>query len=543
MICFKTAGVRLAVLGCCVYGGSLQAQTAAPPPPNLTTFVNTPAVGATPLQKNIGVAVQNMCNFLKAPGSGYALTNPTPVGDLFRRCNELVSTAQVLQSFNGARPLGYTQNTQLQQALQQISGTQLSAQGTLTTQVSSGQFSNISGRLGALRIGSLGGLSRGPIADNDDSSGGGNALVDAGPIRSRALMSPFGGDEGSFQEGGSLQPVVYHYSMAPNQLTDGQISDYSTAPATASGDVSGGIGQHWGWFAEGGYNFGHRDQGIDDDAFKFHAGSFTAGIDYNFGSAVLGVSAGYDDYKADFENNGFVSGGEATVKGASGSVYGAWYTDQIFVNGIVTYSAPRTDVDRNVVYASTGACTPACPSVNSVMHGNPHAHEYAAGLSVGHDFYVSSWDFEASASGAYRHVKIDGYTETDVSADTSDSGLALAYGEQTIESFKSIVALSVSRSISLPAGVLTPDVRVEWQHEFKDSPRAIDARYAVDPSPACVSCFVIPSDPPNSNFGVAGAGVTMLFPHRIQAYGSYEALVGASRLTSNAFTLGVRGQF
>jgi hypothetical protein len=65
----------------------------------------------------------------------------------------------------------------------------------------------------------------------------------------------------------------------------------------------------------------------------------------------------------------------------------------------------------------------------------------------------------------------------------------------------------------------------------------------VDPSPTGISCFVIPSDPPNSNFGVAGVGATMLFPHRIQAYVSYEGLVGATRLTSNAFTLGVRGQF
>jgi outer membrane autotransporter protein len=59
----------------------------------------------------------------------------------------------------------------------------------------------------------------------------------------------------------------------------------------------------------------------------------------------------------------------------------------------------------------------------------------------------------------------------------------------------------------------------------------------------CISCFQIPSDPESSDFGVAGLGVTMLFANRVQAYAYYEALVGATKLTSNAITLGIRGQF
>jgi hypothetical protein len=71
----------------------------------------------------------------------------------------------------------------------------------------------------------------------------------------------------------------------------------------------------------------------------------------------------------------------------------------------------------------------------------------------------------------------------------------------------------------------------------------VRTKFVLDTSSACLSCFDIPTDRVDSDFGVAGLGVTMLFANRLQAYVYYESLVGASKLTSNAFTLGIRGQF
>jgi hypothetical protein len=59
----------------------------------------------------------------------------------------------------------------------------------------------------------------------------------------------------------------------------------------------------------------------------------------------------------------------------------------------------------------------------------------------------------------------------------------------------------------------------------------------------CTSCFQFPTDSSSSDFGVAGLGVTVLFQNRVQAYAYYETLIGAQKLTSNAITLGIRGQF
>jgi hypothetical protein len=70
----------------------------------------------------------------------------------------------------------------------------------------------------------------------------------------------------------------------------------------------------------------------------------------------------------------------------------------------------------------------------------------------------------------------------------------------------------------------------------------VNAAYVIDDSPTNVSRFAIATDAAAKDFGIAGIGVTALFSNRLQAYLTYERLIGVSYLTSNTFTFGVRGQ-
>ena len=534
------AGAVLASLSC-LSAATLYAQNANQTG-DLTTFALTNP-GASTLERNAAIAVQGMCHDLGPLGSGVALDANTPSGDLYRRCNELIQTAASFQpnsrisKFNG-RSLGISQS-QLLDSLQQVSGEEVSTRSELATQVSQGQFANISGRLSALRLGNFSLLSHARVADaqSDPSA---SAVAANGPSHAGYA------DYGSYaSDQGSLRPVVYYYNFADATMNDSG----SATPARGNGQASGQLGRHLGWFAEGSYNWGNRHQTTNEDGFDFKAESFTAGIDYNFGNAVLGVSAGYDHYRATFDNNTTVSGGDITLKGASGSIYGAWFSDLLFVNGIVSYGAPTTDLARNVVYPSNGACPPAtpCPSQNRTLSGSPDSTVYAAGVTVGHDFLIDSWDLEASLAANYRHVKVDSFQEND----TSGGGLALAYSNQTIESFRSILGLNLSRAISTSFGVVSPTVRLEWHREFMVGQQNLQAKYALDATPGsspgtfitCDSCFAIPEDRPDRDFGVAGAGLSMVLPHRLQGYLFYERLMGESHLTSNAIALGIRGVF
>lgn len=471
----------------------------------LSVFVNDARSSATNLQRQAGYAVQGMCGALAGEG-GLRLTGAKQ--DLFLRCNEMVETARVFQNLPGgiARSMGYSDRDQLLAAVQQVSGEELAAQGVMSKQVSAGQFSNIGGRLSALRMGSASGTARGRVAmlDGADSS---DSLY-AGPVYSGQKQSLGGGASADEQ--------------SVNRL---------------------------GWFLESSYGFGDHDQTANEDAFDFDSMSFSTGTDYNFGSGVVGFAVGYDRYQADFDSALLVSGGDVEVKGISGSLFGGYFGEGWTLSGIATYGSLESDVTRRVVYDSATACSPACGALRS-MTGSPDGSYIAAGVTVGYELSAGGWDITPSVSASYRDVDIDGYDETD----TIGGGLALRYDDQTIKSKRSIVGIEVSRPISRSFGVLVPSLRGEWHHEFEDDVRAVRAKYVLEDTLlagasssqnfACaISCFTMLTDRADADYAVASLGLSATFPRRIQVYLIYEALLGAADVSGNSIAAGLRGQF
>jgi outer membrane autotransporter protein len=47
----------------------------------------------------------------------------------------------------------------------------------------------------------------------------------------------------------------------------------------------------------------------------------------------------------------------------------------------------------------------------------------------------------------------------------------------------------------------------------------------------------------DTDFALVGIGLSAVFSRRIQIYGMYDALLGLDNLTSNTFSVGMRGQF
>lgn len=504
-------------IACCVSGalacaaGVANAQSASQAGV-LSSFVNDAQSNASNLQRQAGYAVQGMCTSLVAEG-GRALSGAK--GDLWARCNEMVETARVFQAQAGGttRALGYTDRSQLLAAVQQVSGEELAAQGTLSTQVSAGQFANIGGRLSALRLGNAAAASRGRVA----------MVQDATPVL--AMSQPTGQE--LYQSGLRLLDDTDSMRRGP-----------------------GPVEHRVGWFVESSYGFGDHDQTASEDAFDFDSISVTTGTDYNFGSSVVGISVGYDRYTADFDTAVLVSGGDAKVKGISGSLFGGVFGGVWNFNGIATYGSLKSDVTRRVVYTSANAaCNPACGALRDIT-GSPDGHYVAVGVTVGLDLSAGGWDISPSLSASYRDVNIDGYDERD----SSGGGLALRYQDQSIKSKRSILAIALSRPISRSFGVLVPSLRAEWHHEFDDNARSVRAKYILEDSLAAnasapkdfscaISCFTMLTDQADADFGLASLGLSMVFAQRLQFYAFYEALIGSSNLRGNSIAVGLRGQF
>jgi outer membrane autotransporter protein len=211
----------------------------------------------------------------------------------------------------------------------------------------------------------------------------------------------------------------------------------------------------------------------------------------------------------------------------------------------VTYA---NDFDPQTLPNKTDVCTGAggtCTvTVDRTLRGNPGGRSFAIGATAGYQYSVNSWDIVPSLSLNYRRVTFDSFGETD--PDVANDGLALAFGDQTVESLRSMLGVEISRPVSMSFGILTPIVRVEWDHEYKTSVRTIDAHYLSDPSCTpgpCASNFALPTDAPSGNYGVAGAGLSVTLSRRVQAFVFDEALFGYSNYHSNSISLGVRAQF
>jgi outer membrane autotransporter protein len=489
----------------------------------LADFVNDPGNGASQLQQATGNAVQMACGALNAygesigVGGGFGLTGQE--GDLFERCNEMVQTAAELQgNSNTTRSLGL-ESDELLAVMQQVSDEELHGQNTLSTRVTNGQFSNIAGRLNAVRL-------------------GGSSAALGGRVAAT----------GTHDDPYRQSPAYQDVSL------DGRVM--SGGGAAGDADIAG---SRWGWFLEGSYATGDRDETLAENGFDFDSTSFTLGVDYLLDSGVIGASIGIDNYEADFVPTQLVNGGSVDVEGTTGSIFGALFRDQWYFDAILSYGALDSSTSRAAFYSSNNpACTPApCPGVNTTLLGDTDGDFVSGGATVGYDFVRGNWDITPSASLSYRDISLDGYSEVDSSG---GGGLSLAYDDQEIKSFKSILSVAVTGNFSRSFGILSPQFRVEWHHEFEDDPARLIAKYDVENQLAlqgvqgaagagvftlsqCISCFVINGDEIDTDFGVVALGLSAVFSRRIQIYGVVESLVGREYLDSTGFSAGIRGQF
>jgi uncharacterized protein YhjY with autotransporter beta-barrel domain len=505
--------------------------------------------GQSPLQTAIGTAVATMCvNAL----DGHSAELTPQQTDLHVQCHAIAG-AVITSSGSGSgasSALG---------ALSQVSGNEISTQGALATRAVSGQFANISGRLTALRFGGNLAVSQGRVVDNNEDQSSPFATL-------AALASPqnfFRGQATSDWNSADNSQVGLIKAAYTTYTDEAPMLAQNTSSGSRSPAISAPTAPNpWGTFLQGSYTTGHHDATSNEDPFHFHAASVTGGIDYNFGSAVLGGSIGYDDYDASFRSSGAtVSGGDAEVKSTSASLYGAWFGEHWTFNGIATYGKLTTSVSRIVNYTVTydtskfadpqpdikDNCvgTLCTVSVNRTLEGNPDGHTIAMGATGGYQFSSHSLDIFPSVSVNYRRSSIGSFNEGDPNPPAGGDGLALAFGDQTVDSLRSILGLDLSHPISLPFGVLTPLFRVEWDHEYKTSVRSIAAHYVFDPTATttCLSCFALPADASPANYGVVGIGLSATLAHRIQAFLFDEALVGYDNYHSNSVALGVRAQF
>ncbi len=278
----------------------------------------------------------------------------------------------------------------------------------------------------------------------------------------------------------------------------------------------------FGMFVNGRINLGDKETTRRETGFDFSVQGLTVGMDYRFSDRLfLGGALGYSSGEADFDRNV----GELDTQATSFSVYGSYFqSERFYMDWILNVAASDYELDRRIVFAG----------VDTVASGAPDGTQYGLALNFGSDYLWGGVMISPYARVEYIDAEVDAYTET------GGSGFALAVDEQAIESLTTALALRVSKTYSMRWGVLVPAAHAEWEHEFKDNSRAINARFADAPG---AGTFTITTDDPDRDYFNVGANVSAVMERGRAVFISYEALLGQSHVTNSTIELGYRMEF
>ncbi len=340
-------------------------------------------------------------------------------------------------------------------------------------------------------------------------------LVQAGNLGAR-LQALRAGSTGFSAEGVNLSGA---WGTLPGKLLAGLAQDLRGGGASA--DEAGF--SRWGAFVSGTLSFGEQDTTNRELGFDFDTRGLTAGLDYRFtDSLVAGAALGYVTKDADFSGGA----GRTEVDGFSTSLFGTWYAPrQFYVDGILTLGWNGYDTRRELVLPGVGAAS---------AEADPDGFEVSLGVNAGYDYSRGPLTLTPQLRLNYTHATVDDYTETGV------GGINLAFDEQDIDSFTTHLGGQGSYAVNTRFGVLLPQLRLEWAHEFADDSRDIGARFVNDPTG---TAFRVPTDAPDRDYFNLGTGLTAVFPGGRIAFLQYDTMLGRNEFTQHTVNLGVRLEF
>jgi outer membrane lipase/esterase len=290
-----------------------------------------------------------------------------------------------------------------------------------------------------------------------------------------------------------------------------------------------------GLFATGSIGFGSRDATGEVEGFDFDSQGVTIGTDYRFtDQLVAGLAVGYARFNADFDATvNSPSGQELESDGVQVSLFGSFFpTDELFVDGIASFGWNFYDSRRRIVIPSDN---PALPPVDAIATGDFDSFNYGFALNAGYNARVEGFNVTPIVRVEYLRAEIDGFTEA------SEAVTRLTFGDQTAESLTLNLGVEADYPISTPIGIISPNVRAEWVHEFLNDPDGVVIRYAVDPTRT--SEFQVTTPSPDRDYALLGAGLAASFPAGWSAFADYNTLVGLRDFTVHTVNFGVRKSF
>jgi outer membrane autotransporter protein len=173
--------------------------------------------------------------------------------------------------------------------------------------------------------------------------------------------------------------------------------------------------------------------------------------------------------------------------------------------------------------------------VRSSAKGDFDAIHYGVAANVGYTIQLLGANVTPIARLEYLRAEIDGFTED------SPAAIELEFDDSDAESLPLNVGIEADYPISTQFGIIAPNVRAEYVHDFLDNDDGVLVRYAADTTQ--LSEFEVSTENKDQDYGILGAGLATTFPAGWAAFVDYHTFVGLTNFTIHAVNVGFRKEF
>jgi hypothetical protein len=304
-----------------------------------------------------------------------------------------------------------------------------------------------------------------------------------------------------------------------------------------------------GLFATGQAEILNRNIGTFQDGFNSNIFGFTAGADYRFSKAfVAGAAFTYANTKGDF-----LGGGDFSTNAYTGTVFASYLpSERTFLQATAGITQNSYLIARPNRITIERCCAVLPPNdilmKDGISSSTSNGNILSWSVLGGYDYSIRQFTFGPRAGLNYARTLINGYTEQ------GSTGLELTYQDQFIESFQSVLGVQAMAPVSWRYGVLVPQINADYIHEFANSQRLINVKFAQDNrNPALGNTgdvttlstqtptrFTFQNDGPDRDWFNLGAGLVAVLPNGYQPFVNFRAMVGNSQFTNYVWTFGLR---
>jgi len=286
-----------------------------------------------------------------------------------------------------------------------------------------------------------------------------------------------------------------------------------------------------GAFVNGLVSSGDKDETDKANGFDFDSWGITAGVDYRFtDNLVFGIAGSYNHVDADYDTSATVAGGDVDLDGYGATLYGPWFVDNFYVDGMVGYVDNDYDISREIFYTSNTAQ----PGENATAKADTDGDALSLSAGAGYSFVNNALSYGPYTRVTYIDLDVDGYTEKGA------GGLNLIVDDQSADSLTAVLGGQVSYAMSQSFGVLVPQASIEWIHEFSDDANIVQTRYVSDFTNTPLQTE---SDSLDSDYGSLSLGLSAVSKGGLQGFLQYETWIGLEDVSEHIFSAGARMEF